>query len=76
VPKRKPNPDEAKNQAVEEITGLVDALCKEHLNYEYAELCRRLTEKLGRKRPSPLVSGNSEFVAKKKGEPKPKRGKR
>ncbi|MCU0719471.1 MAG: DUF6398 domain-containing protein [Pirellula sp.] len=57
MPKRKPAPDEAKNKAVEEIAGLVDAFCKEHLNDEYAELCRRLTEKLARKRPSPLISG-------------------
>ncbi len=57
MPKRKPEPDEAKHQAVEEIAGLVDAFCREHLNDEYAELCRRLTEKLARKRPSPLVSG-------------------
>lgn len=55
--KRKLDPDEAKQQAVEEIAGLVDAFCREHLNEEYAELCRRLTEKLARKRPSPLVSG-------------------
>ncbi len=57
MPKRKPAADEAKNQAAEEIAGLVDAFCKEHLNDEYAEPCSRLTEKLGRKRPSPLVSG-------------------
>lgn len=41
----------------EEIAGLVEAYCREHLNEEYAELCRRLTEKLARKRPSPLTSG-------------------
>jgi hypothetical protein len=41
----------------ENIATLVDAFCKEHLNEEYADLCRRLTEKLARKRPSPLVSG-------------------
>jgi hypothetical protein len=57
MPKRKPEPDEAKQHAVEEIAGLVDAFCREHLNDEYAELCRRLTERLARKRPSPLVSG-------------------
>jgi len=57
MPKRKPTADEAKNQAVEEIAGLVDAFCKEHLNDEYADLCRTLAEKLSRKRPSPLVSG-------------------
>jgi hypothetical protein len=55
--KKKPGADDAKNKAVEEIAGLVDAFCKEHLNDEYAELCRCLTEKLARKRPSPLVSG-------------------
>lgn len=57
MPKRKPKPDEAKHQAVEEIAGLVDAFCRERLNGEYAELCRLLTEKLARKRPTPLVSG-------------------
>lgn len=39
------------------ISGLVDTFCREHLNDEYAELCRKLTEKLARKRPTPLVSG-------------------
>ncbi|MEQ9412006.1 MAG: DUF6398 domain-containing protein [Fuerstiella sp.] len=39
------------------IAGLVNDFCKEHLNAEYADLCRQLTEKLARKRPSPLVSG-------------------
>ncbi len=43
--------------AFDEIAGLVDAFCKEHLNDEYADLCGRLTEKLARKRPSPLMSG-------------------
>ncbi|HVX14303.1 MAG TPA: DUF6398 domain-containing protein [Pirellulales bacterium] len=43
--------------AFEEIAGLVGAFCREHLNDEYADLCRKLTEKLARKRPSPLVSG-------------------
>jgi hypothetical protein len=60
MPKRKttdaasPNPVHA---AFEEIAGLVDAFCKEHLNAEYAALCRKLTEKLARKRPSPLLGG-------------------
>jgi len=43
--------------AFEEIAGLVDAFCRKHLNGEYADLCRRLAEKLARKRPSPLVGG-------------------
>ncbi len=41
----------------EVIAGLVDAFCRQHLNDEYAGLCRKLTEKLARKRPSPLLSG-------------------
>jgi len=53
--KQKPTP--SPDQVFDEIAGLVDAFCKEHLNEEYANLCRRLTEKLARKRPSPLVSG-------------------
>jgi hypothetical protein len=55
--KHKSTHNPAKDQAVEEIAGLVDAFCKEHLNDEYADLCRKLTEKLARKRPCPLVSG-------------------
>ena len=35
----------------------MDAFCKQHVNDDYADLCRKLTAKLGRKRPSPLVSG-------------------
>jgi len=41
----------------EEIAGMVEDFCKEHLNSEYAVLCQKLTEKLARKRPSPLLSG-------------------
>lgn len=63
MPKHKPTADEAKDQAVAEITGLVDTFSKEHLNAEYADLCRKLTEKLGRKRPSPLVSGKPQTWA-------------
>ena len=44
--------------AFEEIAGLVDAFCREHLNDEYALLCHKLAEKLARKRPSPLLSGS------------------
>lgn len=57
MPQPKPASDEAKNQAIAEIDRLVDSFCREHLNDEYADLCRKLTQKLGRKRPSPLVSG-------------------
>src|SRR5271168_34293 len=41
----------------EVIDRLVEGFCREHLNTEYAALCRKLAEKLARKRPSPLLSG-------------------
>jgi len=41
----------------EAIIELTDAFCQEHLTEEYAELCRKLAAKLGRKRPSPLEGG-------------------
>lgn len=58
--KRAPKPPskEVKDQTLEVIITAVEAFCKEHLNEEYAALCRRLAEKLARKRPSPLISGN------------------
>lgn len=39
------------------IVGMIDDFCRDHLNEEYAVLCRKLAEKLARKRPSPLLSG-------------------
>jgi len=42
----------------EEIIRLTDGFCAEHLDAEYAQLCRRLVGKLARKRPSPLVRGD------------------
>ena len=55
--KRKPAAAKPSEPAVDEIAGLVEAFCREHLNEEYAELCGRLVQKLARKRPSPLLSG-------------------
>lgn len=52
---RRPN-DPADN-VLEVIVGLTDRFCRDHLNEEYAALCRRLAEKLARKRPSPLAGG-------------------
>jgi hypothetical protein len=48
---------------VEEITAVTDEFCAEHLDEEYARLCRRLTAKLARKRPSPLVRGERRIWA-------------
>jgi hypothetical protein len=62
VPKARPAPKpptkEEKDTAPHAVTGLIDKFCQEHLNEEYAALCRRLAEKLARKRPSPLLHGN------------------
>ena len=62
APKAKPVPKppsrEEKDEALGVIIGLIDQFCKEHLNKEYAVLCRTLAEKLGRKRPSPLLQGS------------------
>src|SRR5438132_10236670 len=57
MPARKPADATSPDQTFNEIARLVDAFCKQHLNAEYADLCRKLTEKLARKRPSPLQSG-------------------
>ena len=37
---------------------MTDAVCTQHLDAEYGELCRRLIGKLARKRPSPLARGD------------------
>lgn len=47
----------------EAVTALTDAFCKRHLNEEYAEMCRRHTVALARKRPTPLVRGRAEVWA-------------
>lgn len=53
----KPPTRDEKDEALQAVVRLLDQFCQEHLNEEYAELCRRLAEKLGRKRPSPLLRG-------------------
>jgi hypothetical protein len=40
-----------------EIIEITDAVCKELLDAEYAELARQAVAKLARKRPSPLLTG-------------------
>jgi len=54
----KPPSKEGKEEVLHMIVDLIDQFCKEHLNEEYATLCRKLAEKLGRKRPSPLLQGS------------------
>lgn len=57
-PVPKPPSREEKDKALGVIVGLIDQFCEEHLNEEYAGLCRRMAEKLARKRPSPLLHGS------------------
>ncbi len=57
MPGPKPPPREEKDESLAVIVGLIDQFCREHLNDEYAVLCRKLAEKLARKRPSPLGGG-------------------
>jgi hypothetical protein len=48
---------------LERIVAMTDQFCREKLNEEYAVLCRRLAEKLARKRPSPLLGGKPDTWA-------------
>lgn len=47
----------------EAITALTDTFCKEHLNEEYAEMCRALTAALAQKQPTPLARGSEKVWA-------------
>lgn len=61
-PKAKPVPKPPSKEDTAEILrviiSMIDRFCRENLNDEYAELCRKLAEKLARKRPSPLLTGS------------------
>lgn len=56
-PKQKASSSDETEQAVRSIVELTDTFCNDFLNDEYAELCRKLAEKLSRKHPSPLLRG-------------------
>src|SRR5579862_6179674 len=53
----KTSPKERAAEVLATIIELIDQFCREHLNEEYAAVCRKLADKLARKRPSPLLSG-------------------
>jgi hypothetical protein len=59
----KAKPKETTVEVLATITRLIDQFCREHLNSEYAVLCRKLADKLARKRPSPLLHGKPETWA-------------
>ena len=54
---------EAMRPIYDEITQLTDAVCLDHLDDEYALLCRKLAAALARKRPSPLARGKKQVWA-------------
>jgi hypothetical protein len=47
----------------EQVTGQTDAVCREYLNEEYAELARRMAAVLCQFEPSPLESGKPQSWA-------------
>jgi Domain of unknown function (DUF6398) len=53
----------AARAAHDRIVALIDDVCREHLDDEYATLCRKLAGVLARKRPSPLARGKPESWA-------------
>jgi hypothetical protein len=46
-----------------EIVALTDAVCRKHLDDDYAHLARKMTAALARKRPSPLERGRRDVWA-------------
>lgn len=55
---REANVPNAVRPYADRIVAVTDAVCLEHLDVEYASLCRRVVGRLGRKRPSPLTRGD------------------
>jgi len=55
-------PKAARSHA-EGVIAVTDAACKDYLDAEYADLCRRLVGRLARKRPSPLARGDARIWA-------------
>lgn len=47
----------------EEIITLTDAVCRDRLDEEYAELAREAAARLARKRPSPILQGRAKSWA-------------
>ena len=62
-PRKKPAATTDVKAVLEAIVGMTDAFCRDHLNDEYAVLCRNLATTLARKRPSPLLRGKLETWA-------------
>ena len=47
----------------QEIVTLIDAVCRKHLNEEYAEMANKLATRLANKIPSPIMRGRTKIWA-------------
>ncbi|WP_456426438.1 DUF6398 domain-containing protein [Rhodocaloribacter sp.] len=56
---RKPAIPEAIRPQYEAISEIIDPVCREHLNEEYAQLARKLAETLAREHPALLEKGHA-----------------
>ena len=57
------NVPHAVRPSADQVVAVTDAVCRAHLDIEYADLCRAVVGKLGRKRPSPLTRGDPRIWA-------------
>jgi hypothetical protein len=62
-PKGAPKGSNAARSAHDRIVALTDAFCRDHLDADYQDLCRKMAGVLSRKRPSPLTRGKPESWA-------------
>ncbi len=62
-PKGGPGASDAAKAAHDRIVALTDDFCRDHLDDEYGEMCRKMAGVLARKRPSPLARGKAESWA-------------
>ena len=62
IKQRSEHVPESMQSIYSEIIALIDGFCGQHLNEEYAGLCRQLAAALARKRPSPLLRGNPDIL--------------
>ena len=52
------NVPQAVRPFADQVVVVTDAVCRDRLDVEYADLCRAVVGKLGRRRPSPLTRGD------------------
>src|SRR5687767_8348050 len=56
--------DKQRVQAIQrQLTEMTAAVCREHADAEYAQLCEKLIQKMARKRAVPFLSGRPQIWA-------------